>query len=79
MPDVEVSWEYGVPGLSIGGGGYVVAPDVRSWFDRSAVRREVAFRRLIERWRTAGGVELATWFDYSRAEAESTGLVRLEQ
>jgi hypothetical protein len=28
----------------------------------SAVRQEVAFRRLIERWRTAGGVELESWF-----------------
>ncbi|MER7244096.1 hypothetical protein [Kribbella sp. NPDC000426] len=28
----------------------------------SAVRREAAFRRLIERWRTAGGPELAPWF-----------------
>lgn len=29
----------------------------------SAVRREDAFRRLVERWRTAGGAELARWFD----------------
>jgi hypothetical protein len=29
----------------------------------SAVRRDAAFRRLIERWRTAGGAELASWFD----------------
>jgi hypothetical protein len=29
----------------------------------SAVRREDALRRLIERWRTTGGAELAAWFD----------------
>jgi hypothetical protein len=29
----------------------------------SAVRRDAAFRRLIEQWRTAGGAELAPWFD----------------
>ncbi|WP_432888617.1 hypothetical protein ACQPYH_08090 [Kribbella sp. CA-245084] len=29
----------------------------------SAVRRDAAFRRLIEQWRTAGGPELAPWFD----------------
>jgi hypothetical protein len=29
----------------------------------ASVRRDGAFRRLIERWRTAGGAELAAWFD----------------